>query len=295
MKRSNIFLTVAVLVPIALLWLGLGFGIKQMMPADSGGNRPSASFPRLGDDLALVHEGVQDIRDDIRIDVRAAEFKLRFDPDLKQQARIRVESKTPDLARVEIRSDALEFSPTHGGEPLRINLDLPVTFKLLAAEINASRCQIDSNHPLDLGVFNLSVQASDCELKFGGLTAREIELVTNAGQLQFTADQLSTRRAEIEANAAQLTTKIGKLSFASGTEQEFKVGITTGQGDVSIGDAPEHTLQAAANMGTVTIRRYGESEELSGLGRERTYPGPDAAPRLELKAEMGKLNFSIGN
>jgi hypothetical protein len=298
MKRSTKVLIAALAIP-ALISLVVGVRVMNNVIEGSAANAGSGKgsfkelFDRVSGPLPSVYDNTVPVTEELRIVATATQIQLEFSPDLNGSAHIKVESATPELVEYSLTDRELRFAPKEGGKTPRITVAIPTTFKNLALEFAASRCELKAAAPISIVNFEMQIDASACELRLNDIANKDWRGEFDASQVDVSAAKVASSAIDWRVNAGLLEFRAADLAFTNNAGDALNVAVNTGNAEIKIESAPNHSIRAAANMANVKIRRGDSEEAISGVTSEKTISGPEGSPTIRLEANMGNLDFAI--
>jgi hypothetical protein len=293
MKRSTVFLLIALTTPLLTSIAVISAGMQKINPVEGASGSFENLFDQLDGNMEVIHEALVPVSNQLTLTADAAQVDVHFDPTLQGQARVKVESKTPQLATISIGERSMSFAPAEKGQPLRVTISLPVNFESLHAEFNAVRCEMRSDSPVRIDGLKLNIQASKCDFDWQDLTTHKLFAELNAGNLDFRARSLTGSEFKWDINAANLDLRLEELRFSDQGLRQFSVTSATGNGEIRIEKSPSSSLSAELTMGKLEVDWAGERVDLSGMNQEHRINGPTGSPGYLLEVNMGKLQFDI--
>lgn len=297
MKRSVLLISAALIIPAAISLVGIGLGVRQVKPVVETDELQKDSldqlFKRLIGPLKLVQEGKVPVGKELKISAFVAQLAVTFDGALRGQALLRVESETPDMAKVSLAPDLMSFAPNEDGEPIQVTLVLPTTFDSLEIQMNGSRCEFTARVPVEIHSLKIAVRGSKCEFEFQKLAGESFSLALESGKVDLRMDLVEEQSFDVKVAAGKLTWEIQQLQFAGTGSRFWKLQNATGKSEVHISQAPAHALLARVKLGKLELVRGDSRESIAGLNQERSFSGPPGAPEMGIDVEMGKVDFRI--
>lgn len=297
MKTSNVFLTLALTLPVLASALGVAAGLPSAKDAGSGSGGFSQRIGHLlkvdGGPYVTVYDGTTPISDDLTLKVDASRLDLAFDPDLKNVAKIKVEAKQKEDANFSLQKDGFWFRPRDHAHGLRVSVTLPSQMASLDLTLNAGRCSVDAKVPVILNNFSIALDAGSCDLSYKQLTSKKLHITVNAGKLAFDAARLKSSFIDASVNAGKLGFDAGSVAIPASGPRELHFSNAAGNSDIALHGLPEHGIVAKTSMGQLTLEHGKEVERLQGLGQNRTITASAGSPTVYLDVSMGKMDAHI--
>lgn len=291
MKRSNIFMALALTIPLAATGASIVAGVSKVAAEKSKHHVSDAK----GGSFGTTYEETVPVGPALTILVEAARLDVTFDPELKNEARVKIEADGKDAVQYRIVSDSFSFRP-HGRDvdDVEISLVLPVRFEALTLELHAGKCSLNATAPLSVDTLRVATNAASCEIRAAQLLSQKVAVEVNAGKLGLAIGALKAVDIESKTSAGKVEWRIDSLAFGEGDHRGWSIRNEAGKTDVQVKQAPELAINMKSSLGSVEVRRGDQSERISGLNDERTIAAGAGAPILTLDAQMGSIEVDLG-
>lgn len=260
MKKSTLFLALALTLPAVLTLAGIAAGLRHI---DFEGIPSPRTAPEDTDfqGLETMRENSVPVGPALRVEAEGVRLKIEFDSTLTENARIRAETRNFSGVASTLSPEKLSFTRpsvpnAEGNAPPLVIVTLPTTFESLTLSIDASRCQVEAKATtLRVKTLRAETRASSCTFSFHRLEAGEVSAHIEAGNATFDVRSLPPY-------ALHGKLRVGSLDLRYGNSHEHLSGLNH---ETQTEGSPGATLfdfEVSSGQFGVTLAAPSESESL---------------------------------
>ncbi|MCA2961610.1 MAG: hypothetical protein IOD12_15275 [Silvanigrellales bacterium] len=260
MKKSTLFLALALSLPAVLTLAGIAAGLRHFDFESIPSPRTTPKGTEF-DGLETMREDSVPVNPTLRVEAEGVRLKIEFDATLTENARLRVEARdfngvTSTLSPEKLRFTRPSLPSAVGNAPPLVIVTLPATFASLTLAIDASRCQVEAAATtLRVETFRAETRASSCAFSFHRLEAREVSTRIEAGNASFDVRSLPPYTLYGKL-------RVGSLDLRYGDSHEHLSGLNHETRTEGVPGATLFDFEVSSGQLGVTLAAPSESESL---------------------------------
>jgi hypothetical protein len=295
MKKSTLFLLLALTLPALIYFLGLGGAISSWRQGNNTytqGSSTANALPKMPDSRETSSSEFA-IDEDFTFVASTIDLQLIFDASLKGKAEIAIISASEGEVQVESSAARLAVSGKSKKAEARVVVKLPTKFKSLQVNIGAIGGVVKG----DINSESLEIKSSASQVKFdfGIVKVDNLDFAINGGEIDFRADSVLGRAFDLKFNAGEFTWSSKNLVFAEKGDRSFKVKLNAGDCSINLGKLASFALSATVQAGHLEFQHGNDDFTLSGIGKKKHLAGPAGAPELDFKVNAGSMEITIAD